>query len=95
MIAGFGQGGEIQLADAKDQLAQDGKVKMLTLNGKRFDYGSNRGYMNAVLHLADRRKTGLSQIYMLPMVSADEQDRLKFILAQICETLSCFTEWCR
>jgi len=54
--AGFGHGGEIQLADAIDKLAQDGKVEMVHLNGKRFDCGSNRGYMNAVLHLADRRR---------------------------------------
>ena len=67
------------MADAIDQLAQDEKVEMVTLNGKRFDCGSNRGYMNAVLHLADRRKTNLSQNYMLPMVSADEQDLLKII----------------
>ena len=62
--AGFGHGGEIQLADAIDQLAQDGKVEMVTLNGKRFDCGSNRGYMNTVLHLADRRKNrSQSELY--------------------------------
>lgn len=58
--AGFGHGGEIQLADAIDQLAQQGKVEMVPLSGKRFDCGSNRGYMNAVLHLADRRKSQTS-----------------------------------
>ena len=62
--AGFGHRGEIQLADAIDQLAQDEKVEMVTLNGKRFDCGSNRGYMNAVLHLADRRKNrSQSELY--------------------------------
>ena len=58
--AGFGCGGEIQLADAIDQLAQQGKVEMVPLSGKRFDCGSNRGYMNAVLHLADRRMSQTS-----------------------------------
>lgn len=52
------------MADAIDQLAQDGNVEMVTLNGKRFDCGSNRGYMNAVLHLADRRKNrSQSELY--------------------------------
>lgn len=42
-----GSGGEIQLADAINILAQKGTVETVRLNGKRFDCGSIDGYMHA------------------------------------------------
>lgn len=50
-----GAGGEIQLADAINTLALAGSVESVGLQGLRFDCGSIRGYLNAILHLADRR----------------------------------------
>lgn len=49
-----GAGGEIQLADAINTQAMDNNVEAVTLNGKRFDCGSARGYINAILHVAER-----------------------------------------
>jgi UTP--glucose-1-phosphate uridylyltransferase len=50
-----GAGGEIQLADAINTLALADSVESVVLDGMRFDCGSIRGYLNAILHLADRR----------------------------------------
>ena len=45
-----GSGGEIQLADAINILAQQGKVETVRLNGRRFDCGSVDGFMQASSH---------------------------------------------
>tara|TARA_B100000767_G_C19771001_1_gene540009 strand:- start:2553 stop:3392 length:840 start_codon:yes stop_codon:yes gene_type:complete len=43
--------GEIQLADALNLMAQKGNVEAVPMTGKRFDCGSVRGYLDAILHL--------------------------------------------
>jgi len=45
-----GSGGEIQLADALNLLAQDGLLEAIHLKGKRFDCGSVDGFMSASAH---------------------------------------------
>jgi len=54
-----GVGGEIQLADAINILAtkQGGGVQSRLLTTPRFDCGQVRGYLDAILHVADRRKS--------------------------------------
>ena len=47
-----GAGGEIQLADAIDKLAQDGKVSALVNPSRRYDCGSKFGYLTAIVDLA-------------------------------------------
>jgi UTP--glucose-1-phosphate uridylyltransferase len=49
-----GSGGEIQLADAIDTLAKGGKVDAVMLDGQRFDCGSVRGFLSAIVHVANR-----------------------------------------
>jgi UTP--glucose-1-phosphate uridylyltransferase len=73
---GVGHGGELQLADAIDQLAQNGNVEMVYLEGSRFDCGTERGYLNAILHLADRRKRPRIETYenMAPIQESSECD---------------------
>ena len=53
-----GAGGEIQLADAIDTQARAGAVGAVELEGRRFDCGSVRGYLDAILAVADRREGG-------------------------------------
>ena len=50
-----GAGGEIQLADAINTQAAKDAVEAVTLNGRRFDCGSVQGYLDAIMHVADRR----------------------------------------
>ena len=45
-----GSGVEIQLADAINIHAQHGSVETVRLNGRRFDCGSVRGFMQASAH---------------------------------------------
>ena len=45
-----GVGGEIQLADAINLHAQQDKVGMVPLNGKRFDCGQVEGFMAASMY---------------------------------------------
>lgn len=47
-----GSGGEIQLADAINQLATIGRVEAVELRGKRFDFGSVECYLDAIRHVA-------------------------------------------
>lgn len=47
-----GAGGEIQLADAIDQQARQGRVFAEVLNGQRYDCGSKFGYLKAIVDLA-------------------------------------------
>ena len=51
-----GSGGEIQQADAINTQAANNSVEAVTLNGIRFDCGSIGGYLDAIMHIADRRK---------------------------------------
>jgi UTP--glucose-1-phosphate uridylyltransferase len=51
-----GAGGEIQLADAINTQAANNAVEAVTLNGRRFDCGSVQGYLDAIMHVADRKK---------------------------------------
>ena len=51
-----GAGGEIQLADAINAQAANNAVEAVTLNGRRFDCGSVQGYLDAIMHVADRRQ---------------------------------------
>ena len=51
-----GAGGEVQLADAINTQAANNAVEAVTLNGRRFDCGSVQGYLDAIMHVADRRK---------------------------------------
>ena len=50
-----GAGGEIQLADAINDMATTGGVASSVLDGRRFDCGSVRGYLAATFAMADRR----------------------------------------
>lgn len=50
-----GAGGEIQLADAINTQAANNAVEAVTLNGRRFDCGSVRGYLDAIMHVAHLR----------------------------------------
>ena len=52
-----GAGGEVQLADAINTQAAKGAVQSVKLNGLRFDCGSVEGYLDAIMHVAGRRKT--------------------------------------
>ncbi|MCC5961304.1 MAG: UTP--glucose-1-phosphate uridylyltransferase [Rhodobacteraceae bacterium] len=47
-----GAGGEIQLADAIDILAAQGKVSALVNTSRRYDCGSKRGYLHAIFEVA-------------------------------------------
>ena len=47
-----GAGGEIQLADAIDQLAAQGKVAAIVNPSDRYDCGDKFGYLNAIVDLA-------------------------------------------
>ncbi|NDK37076.1 sugar phosphate nucleotidyltransferase, partial [Rhodovulum sulfidophilum] len=49
-----GAGGEIQLADAINAQAAAGRVEAVTLNGQRFDCGSVKGFLEAIMHVAQR-----------------------------------------
>jgi UTP--glucose-1-phosphate uridylyltransferase len=46
-----GSGGEIQLADAINTVAGEDNVETVTLNGERFDCGSVKGYIEAIIHM--------------------------------------------
>ena len=48
-----GAGGEIQLADAINTQAANNSVEAVKLNGRRFDCGSIRGYLDAIMHIAE------------------------------------------
>ena len=45
-----------ELADAINTQAAKDAVEAVTLNGRRFDCGSVQGYLDAIMHVADRRK---------------------------------------
>jgi UTP--glucose-1-phosphate uridylyltransferase len=49
-----GAGGEIQLADAINAQAAAGQVQSVTLNAQRFDCGSVNGFLQAIMHVAQR-----------------------------------------
>ncbi len=51
-----GAGGEIQLADAINTQAANNAVEAVKLKGRRFDCGSVEGYLDAIIHVAERRK---------------------------------------
>ena len=51
-----GAGGEVQLADAINTQAANNAVEAVKLNGLRFDCGSVGGYLDAIMHVAERRK---------------------------------------
>ena len=51
-----GAGGEIQLSDAISTLAANNAVEAVRLNGRRFDCGSVRGYLDAIMHIAKHRE---------------------------------------
>ena len=48
------QSGEIQITDALLEQAKKGKVVALKFNGKRFDCGSIKGYLEAINYFADK-----------------------------------------
>ena len=50
-----GTSGEIQLADAINTQAMNNSVEAIKLNGNRFDCGSVRGYLDAIMHAAAQR----------------------------------------
>ena len=52
-----GAGGEIQLADAIHTQAQRGGVEAVPLSGLRFDCGSVDGYIDAIAHMAAKRRS--------------------------------------
>ena len=52
----IGVEGEIQLADGINIQAANNAVEAVTLNGRRFDCGSVQGYLDPIMHVAERRK---------------------------------------
>ncbi len=50
-----GKGGEIQLTDALNQLAQDDKVYARIFEGRRYDVGDKMGYLEATIDYALKR----------------------------------------
>jgi UTP--glucose-1-phosphate uridylyltransferase len=52
----IGVGGEIQLADSINLQAANNMVETVLLNGKRFDCGSIRGYVEAIKYVASDYK---------------------------------------
>ncbi len=50
-----GAGGEIQLADAINRQAEDGRVASVKLRGERFDCGSVEGYIDAIVRMSNLR----------------------------------------
>ena len=50
-----GAGGEIQLADAINNIAKCGGVEAISLDGQRFDCGSINGYLEAITQMAAQR----------------------------------------
>lgn len=54
---GPGAGGEIQLADAIDQMAGSGLVRALPMTARRYDCGSKFGYLEAIVdHALDHEE---------------------------------------
>ena len=51
-----GTGDEIQLADAIKNQAKNNRVDAVMLNGHRFDCGSVKGYIDAIMHIAELQK---------------------------------------
>jgi UTP--glucose-1-phosphate uridylyltransferase len=49
-----GLGGEIQLTDSINIMASQGNVESVLLNGKRYDCGSIKGYVDAIVYMADK-----------------------------------------
>ena len=58
----IGSGDEYQLSDAINVLASQGKVRGLELRGHRFDCGNVDGYVQAMIHVAERRTDGNTDI---------------------------------
>ena len=52
----LGAEGEIQLADAINTQAASNAVEAITFNGHRFDCGSVRGYLDAIIHVSNLRQ---------------------------------------
>ena len=50
-----GADGELQLADAISAQASNNAVEAVLLNGYRFDCGSIQGYLDAIIHTANRK----------------------------------------
>jgi len=50
-----GAGGEIQLADAINTQAANGRVDAVMLSGQRFDCGSVKGFLQAINHVAAKQ----------------------------------------
>lgn len=50
-----GVGAEIQLADAINKQAENNLVEAVRLNGRRFDCGSIKGYLKAIMYEAERK----------------------------------------
>ena len=51
-----GIGGEIQLADAINKMASQNQVEYVLLNDRRFDCGSVKGYLEAIIFMAKELK---------------------------------------
>lgn len=51
-----GIGGEIQLADAINKQAVGGSVEAVMLNGRRFDCGTPRGYLDAIIYFSEHER---------------------------------------
>ena len=73
-----GKGGEVQLADALNILAQRGRVASVPLDEPRYDCGSKIGYQRALLHAIEQRQE--SEGWMDPPVNHrfEEQNAFKF-----------------
>ena len=49
-------GGEIQLTDALNLVANEGRLETVSLEGERIDCGNVNGYTNAIMRVCDRRQ---------------------------------------
>ncbi|GAB7387925.1 UTP--glucose-1-phosphate uridylyltransferase GalU [Bacillaceae bacterium] len=63
-IAGLspGTGGEIQLTDALDALAREGRVLAYAFDGQRYDVGDKLGYLKATVEIALQREDIRSEL---------------------------------
>jgi UTP--glucose-1-phosphate uridylyltransferase len=52
----LGKSGELQITDALNTLAKQGKVLALKFNGKRFDCGSVSGFVDATNYFFEKLK---------------------------------------
>ncbi len=74
---GPGAGGEIQLADAIDLMARDGRVSARPMTARRYDCGSKFGYLTAIVDHAIEHEEFRDRFYALMRDRLARQDGAK------------------